>query len=250
MATHGTAGAGTGYPDLSSAPEVAAAIAQARDALARLHRHPVNRRGWPRTSAAASVRAARASAALDGGDASVDRQAATVTDPVLAGALRVSAALGSLVAVWERSPLQALARLHTEAAADLVTDPDLLGRPMRQAARLAALASLVADDPWPAPVVVAVVHVELLTLRPFGSADGVVARGAARLAALASGLDPHGLGVPEVAQLRAGVGYRRAATEVAAGTPGGLDRWIVRSCGWLADGAREGGSIADAAGVE
>lgn len=239
----------SGYADLSS-PAVAAAVATARDALALLHRHPVNRRGWPRTSAAASVRAARASAVLDGGDASVDPTADTVTDPVLAGALRVSAAIGSLVSVWERSPLQALARLHTEAAADLVTDQDLLGRPVRFADRLTGLAAAVAADPWPAPVLVAVVHVELLTLRPFGSADGVVARGAARLVALATGLDPHGLGVPEVAQLRAGGAYASAAADVAAGVDGALDRWIVRSCGWLADGAREGGSIADAAGVE
>jgi len=36
----------------------------------------------------------------------------------------------------------------------------------------------------PAPVLVAVVHGELLALAPFGSADGVVARAAARLTAI------------------------------------------------------------------
>ena len=57
-------------------------------------------------------------------------------DPVLAGALRVSEALEggatALVGVWQRAPLQALARLHVLAAADLVDD-DRLGRPRADA---------------------------------------------------------------------------------------------------------------------
>ena len=48
------------------------------------------------------------------------------------GALRVAQALEggatALVGVWQRAPLQALARLHTLAAADLVDD-ERLGRP-------------------------------------------------------------------------------------------------------------------------
>ncbi|MGH3623840.1 MAG: oxidoreductase, partial [Sciscionella sp.] len=45
--------------DLSGVPE---AVEQARQAVAAVHQHPTNRRGWPATSAEASVRAARASA--------------------------------------------------------------------------------------------------------------------------------------------------------------------------------------------
>ena len=52
-------------------------------------------------------------------------------DPVLAGALRVAEALeggaSSLIGVWQRAPLQAIAKLHALAAADLTdalcTDP-------------------------------------------------------------------------------------------------------------------------------
>lgn len=77
-------------------------------------------------------------------------------------------------------PLQALARLHVLAAADLV-DEDHLGRPEGGEAvgrRLEMLADLAAGGTQvAAPVFAAVVHGELLTLAPFGSADGVVARG-------------------------------------------------------------------------
>ena len=90
-------------------------------------------------------------------------------------------------------------------------DPDVSGR-------LALLADLVTGGTAaPAPVVVAVVHGELLALAPFGSADGVVARAAARLAAVSTGLDPKGLAVPEVGHLRREREYRSAAAAFAAG---------------------------------
>ena len=187
-------------------PGVAAASDQARDALGRAHRHRANLRGWPATAAEAALRAARASAVLDGGPMRLDEQSAAVTHPVFAGALRVAQALeggaGSLVGVWQRAPLQALARLHMLAAADQVDD-DRLGRPARR--RRSWPAAGAARQVWspartraPAPVVAAVAHGELLTLKPFGSADGVVARAVSRLVTIATGLDPHGLGVPEV----------------------------------------------------
>ena len=60
-------------------PGVADAVGRARDALVGVHNHPVNRRGWAATAAEASLRAARASAALDG--ASITSEDETVTDP-------------------------------------------------------------------------------------------------------------------------------------------------------------------------
>src|SRR6476659_9978779 len=160
-------------------PELTSGVERVRSAITALRRHPSNRTGWPRTAAAASVRAARASAALDGAPMALDLDAEIVTDPVLAGALRVAAALGSLTTIWPRAPLQVLARLHTLAAADLVA-ADELGRPriagQEVGPRLARLAELVTTSPWPAPVQVALVHGELLTLVPFGSGDGIVAR--------------------------------------------------------------------------
>ncbi len=185
---------------------------------------------------------------LDGGSGELDPEAESITDPVLAGSLRVAASTGTLVPIWERAPLQALARMHTLAAADLV-EADLLGRPIEgrpeQSGRLSALADLVLAAPWPGPVQVAVVHGELLNLRPFGSADGVVARAAARLTMISSGLDPHGLTTPEVGHLRVGTAYLRSAAGFGDGSA--VPDWIVDVCTALVAGAREGSSIADAA---
>ena len=88
-------------------------------------------------------------------------------------------------------------------------------------------------------MVVAVVHGELLALTPFGSADGVVARAAARLTAVATGLDPKGLAVPEVGHLRRRPEYRAAAAGFAAGTADGIAAWVRHCCAQWEAGARE-----------
>lgn len=236
-------------------PGVAEASDRARDALGRAHRHRANLRGWPVTAAEASLRAARASSVLDGGPVRFEDLADSsgVSDPVFGGALRVAQALeggeGPLVRTWERVPLQALARLHMLAAADLAEE-DRLGRPRADdevGARLALLADIVGGRTQvPAPVIAAVAHGELLALKPFGSADGVVARAVSRLVAIATGLDPHGLGVPEVSWMRKPGDYRSAASEFAQGTPRGVGAWLVLCCRAMQAGAQEALSIADA----
>jgi hypothetical protein len=233
---------------LLTLPGVADAVEQCRAAIAEVYRHPANRRGWPRTAAAASVRAARASAVLDGGSGALDPTADRVDDPVLAGALRVAAGLGRLAPIWQRAPLQVLAQLHTMAASGLPGVADT-GRPADPAAasRLTALARSVTAAAWPGPVLVAVVHGELLSRRPFGSADGVVARAAARLTMVSTGLDRRGLTVPEVGHLRSGPRYGELAARYADGEPTGVGVWVVEVCRCLADGAREALSIAQAA---
>ena len=236
---------------LAELPGVAGASEEAREALGRAHRHRTNLRGWPATAAEAALRAARASSVLDGGALQLSEDG--TADPVLAGALRVSEALEggatSLIGVWQRAPLQAIARLHALAAADL-TDDDHLGRPRPEGdagRRLELLADIVTGGTSvPAPVLAGVVHGELLTLEPFGVADGVVARAVSRLVTIASGLDPHGLGVPEVYWMRRSGDYRTAARGFAAGTPDGLAAWLVLSSRGLHDGAREALSIAQA----
>jgi hypothetical protein len=233
-------------------PGVAEAVTTARESIDRVHGHPANRRGWPTTAAEASVRAARASAAIEGVDVSIPEGGA-VSDPVLAGALRVAEAIGPMLGTWQRAPLQALARLHMLAAADLVPagSPDTLGRPRSAsgvAGRLELLAGFVSGGTSvPAPVLAAVVHGELLTLAPFGTGDGVVARAAARLTLIATGLDPKGLVVPEVAFLRRGERYPAAARAFASGEPDGVAEWLVFCCTAIQDGAKEAVSIADAA---
>jgi hypothetical protein len=253
--------------DLPGVPE---AVARARDALVAVHNHPVNRRGWPASAAEASLRAARASAALDGAPLNAAALNATalggaapggsalrsrdaVVSPVLAGAVRVAEELGRLLPVWRTSPLQALARLHVVAAADLIPaarHEAELGRPRSAegvSARLGLLADLLTGGTSaPAPVLVAVVHGELLGLAPFPTANGVVARAAARLTAVAAGLDPKGLAVPEVGHLRHAPEYRSAAAAFAEGTADGMRTWLLHCCAQWEAGAREGTSIAAA----
>lgn len=238
-------------------PGVERAVRAARVAIDEVHRIPVNRRGWAVTAAEASVRAARASAAVAGATAMMPH-GAEVTDASLKGALRVAEALGPLLATWQRAPLQALARLHVLAAADLVgPDSARLGRPVAGdaiSARLDMMARLVVEwgtdarDTIPGPVQTAIVHGELLTLAPFGIADGVVARAAARLTMIGSGLDPKGLVVPEVAYFRARREYADAAAGFASGQPERVGAWIVFCCRALERGASEARSIAGAAG--
>lgn len=239
-------------------PGILDAAERARDALGGVHRHKANRRGWPATAAEAAVRAARSSSVLEGGSMDFPREGED-GDPILAGCLRVGAALDgdalqNMLPVWKRAPLQALARLHLLAAADLVEDHTLLGRP-REAdgvgERLDLLAQLVTGGTAaPAPVIAAIVHGELLTLKPFGSADGVVARAASRLVATSSGLDPHNLGVPEVSWMRRPQIYRSGAEGFASGTASGVGSWIMYCCGAIEAGAVEATSIAEAAGAD
>jgi hypothetical protein len=123
---------------LMELPGVAAASDQAREALGRAHRHRANLRRWPVTAAEAALRSARASAVLDGGGGKLEDHidVSAIGDPVFTGALRVAQALEggetNLVGVWQRAPLQALARLHMLAAADR-TDENQLGRPRADA---------------------------------------------------------------------------------------------------------------------
>ncbi len=232
-------------------PGVAQASADAREALGRAHRHRANLRGWQANAVEAAVRAARASSVLDGGAPRLPSDG-LLSGPILAGALRVAEALEggetALVGVWQRAPLQALARLHVLAAADLVDDDDLLGRPRADdevARRLDLLVGLVTGgSAAPAPILAAVAHGELLTLAPFGSADGVVARAVSRLVTQASGLDPHGLGVPEVYWMRNTAKYRAAAADFASGTADGLREWLLLCCRALQAGAKEAIAIA------
>jgi len=233
---------------------VADAADRARGSLEEAHRHRANRRGWPTSATEASLRAARNSAALDGASTALPEDG-EIEDPLLAGALRVSAildgdSLTNTLTTWERAPLQVIARLHTVAAAGVVHDNEQLGRPRDVpgiSERLDALADLLTGGTRvPAPVLASVVHGELLTLQPFGSADGIVARAASRLVCTASGLDPHNLGVPEVYWLKRRKAYDQAAEGYASGTPEGLAGWVITCCAALETGGQEAVKIADA----
>jgi hypothetical protein len=220
----------------------------ARTGIDRLLGHRVLRRESAGVSTESALRGARASAALEGVDISLaDLRAGRVDDPVVQGALRVSAGLGSMVETWSRAPGQVLARLHVLAAADLA-DRGELGRPAPHAgARLSGLLSLITGTTTvPAVLVAGVVHGELAAVAPFGSADGVVARAACRLTMIGRGLDPKAVSVPEVGFAELGrAAYAEALAGYAAGTPDGVAGWLVHCCRAIEHGALEGLAICE-----
>ena len=199
-------------------------------------------------SAESALRGARASAALEGSDVRLgELRAGPVGDPVVQGALRVSVGLGSMVETWPRAPGQVLARLHVLAAADL-TDREAVGRPAAHAGpRLAGLFSVITGrTAMPAVLLAALVHGELAALAPFGTADGVVARAAARLTGITRGLDPKAVSVPEVGFVELGRdAYATALAGYASGEPEGLAGWLVHCSRATEHGALEGLAICD-----
>jgi len=230
-------------------PGVQDAADSARAAIDRLLAHRLMRNRSAEVSTESALRGARASAALDGVDVPLaELRAGAVDDPVVQGSLRVSVGLGSMVETWPRAPGQVLARLHVLAAADLV-DRAALGRPAPHAGpRLAGLFGLVAiETTVPAVLVAALVHGELAALAPFGSADGVVARAAARLTGITRGLDPKAVSVPEVGFAEQGREVHASAlASYASGEADGLAGWLVHCCRATEHGAVEGLAIAEA----
>src|SRR5699024_915489 len=148
-----------------------------------------------------------------------------VDDPVWQGALRVVAEVPGLAATWERAPRQALARMHMLAASDVVDNPDELGRPRpgTPTARLEQILAPATPPPRaPAVVVAALVHGELAVLRPFGTADGVVARAAERIVLVSRGVDTKAVSVPEVGHHELVRAYQPLLHAYAGGEPDGV----------------------------
>ncbi len=257
---------------VAALPGVPDAVAAARTAVDRLLGHRVLRRRSAEVSAESALRGARASAALDGADIVLEafRAGAGFTDDpdgdVARAALRVSAEVGSLLDVWGRAPLQALARLHAVAAAD-VRPEDEVGRPRtgpsaldpldlgsapspdEVSARLDGLAAvLTVRSQAPAVVVAAVVHGELLALRPFTWGNGLVARAASRLVLVTRGLDPKALSVPEVGHVELGgrTAYVGALRGYLSGAPDGVAGWVAACARAVELGAREGLAVCEA----
>ncbi|WP_203938962.1 oxidoreductase [Spirilliplanes yamanashiensis] len=229
--------------------DVAPALAAARAAVDATQRHRALRKQGGPLAAEAGLRAAVASAALEGHAFDPEEvRAGTVTDPVVQGALRVAGAVGSLTELWERAPRQVLAKLHVLAARGVVPD-DALGRPTAGpavAARLDGLAALVAGGTTVPPLLLAaVVHGELLTLKPFAGPVGVVARAAARLTLVGRGLDPRGIIAVEAGHLARQPEYVGAAGAFATGTPDGLRSWLRHCAAAVGEGAAETARLAD-----
>ncbi|MFG1705462.1 oxidoreductase [Nonomuraea sp. M3C6] len=245
-------------------PGVPEAVDEARQAVDKLYRHRVLRRASPAVSAESSLRGARASAAMEGVDVPLEAlRRDEIHDPLVQGALRASAEMGRLGSTWRKAPRQVLARLHTVAAAGLTDQTAALGRPRTSdeapdalalgpapgagetATRMESLLDLL-ERPTKAPALVlaAVVHAELAVLRPFGTADGIVARAAERLTLVEYGLDPKSLVALEVGHLD--LPYADGLRAYLSGTPEGVARWVQQCASAVTLGARETTAICEA----
>lgn len=216
---------------------VPSALTSARDGIDAMLRDRGLRRTTPETTAESLLRGAHASAVLEGSASTLEDLRAGTGDEVAAASVRLSAQLLSQVPVLTRSPLQALARLHTVVAAGSVPDAQL-GRPRdaESAARLRELGSLVTADA-PALLVAAVVHAELLATAPFASHNGVVARAAERLVLVARGLDEKSLVVPEAGHLALRAAYEARWRGWRDGGTPGQHAWLLHAAEAYAAGA-------------
>ncbi|WP_283139760.1 oxidoreductase [Rhizohabitans arisaemae] len=246
-------------------PGVRESVEEARAAVDRMYRHRILRRRGPEVSAESALRGARASAALEGAEFPLEQvRSGSVGDPIVQGALRASAEVGRAGSTWRTAPRQVLARLHSLAAAGSAPD-DCLGRPRSTASvadpwgvgpapsppevsvRLDALADLLSGSTkTPALLLAAVVHAELVVLRPFGTADAMVARAAERLTLVERGLDPKSLVAVEVGHLALRATYSDALVGYLSGTASGLSLWVRHCADAVIVGARETLAICEA----
>ncbi|MCU4748062.1 MULTISPECIES: Fic family protein [unclassified Streptomyces] len=264
---------------LAGLPGVPDTVASVRTAVDRLYGHRVMRRRATEVAGEAALRGARGSAALSGADWALEevRRRTDFGDGdqarTIGAALRVTAEAGGSLQVWRATPLRVLARLHLLAASREVPDgapEETIGRPRlagetvdepalaedqiplpgaeELAARLDALNQLlVAGSAAPALVTAAVVHGELLTLRPFTTHNGLVARAAQRIVLLGSGLDPKGVAPAEAGHAETGTeAYAQALAGYASGTAQGMAEWIAH-CGRAVElGVRESVAVCEA----
>lgn len=206
---------------------VVSAFAAARDGIDAMLRDRGLRATAPELTTESLLRGAHASAVLAGSASSLDDVRRGEGDATAQSAVRVSVELLGLAPVLSRSPVQALARLHTVAAAGSVPT-ERLGRP-RDGEALARLREAlgVLDLGLPALLTAAVLHAEVATGEPFGSADGIVARAAERLVLVGSGLDAKSLLVPEAGHLAQRAAYESNLRGYATGTRAGLQAWLA-----------------------
>lgn len=258
---------------LGTLPGVTDAVDSVRKAVDRVYGHRVMRRRSNEVTAEAALRGARGSAALSGADWNLE-EVRRRTDfsgdgeaRIVGAALRLTAEAGQLLSIWRQSPLRVLARLHLVAAGGATADDAAVGRPRladepvdeplieaplpsadEVAGRLDGLSGLIlSGSAAPALVTAAVVHGELLALRPFGSCNGLVARTAERIVLIGSGLDPKSVCPAEVGHAEQGrAAYVAAFEGYLSGTPEGMTAWIAH-CGRAAElGVRESTAVCEA----
>ena len=110
--------------------------------------------------------------------------------------------------------------------------PNLGGQELRE--RLAAL------------VRVALVHAEMLTVRPFALANGALGRLLVRHLSVRDGLDPTGVSVSDYYAGRVPGAYAEAAQAYASASLEGVVAWIIWQAEALLEGMRQGSELSRA----
>ena len=223
---------------LASSEGVPSAYAAARDGIDVVLRDRGLRRTSPETTAESLLRGAHASAVLEGSGSSLAEVRSGSGDEVATDAVRVSTELLSLVPTLDRSPLQALARLHAVAAAGQPEERRGRPRDAASADRLRSVGDLLTTSTGaPALLVAAVLHAELATAAPFASHNGIVARAAERLVLVARGVDEKSLVVPEAGHLALRTAYESNLRGYRDGGTAGVHAWLLYAAEAYAAGA-------------
>lgn len=119
--------------------------------------------------------------------------------------------------------------------------PNLGGQELRE--RLEQIVALIDTPNLPALVRVALVHAEMLTVRPFALANGALGRLLVRHLSVRDGLDPTGVSVSDYYAGRVPGAYAEAAQAYASASLEGVVAWIIWQAEALLEGMRQGSEL-------
>lgn len=122
--------------------------------------------------------------------------------------------------------------------------PNLGGQELRE--RLAQIVALIDTPNLPALVRVALVHAEMLTVRPFALANGALGRLLVRHLSVRDGLDPTGVSVSDYYAGRVPAAYAEAAQAYTSASLEGVVAWIIWQAEALLEGMRQGSELSRA----
>lgn len=164
----------------------------------------------------------------------------------VAGPLAVGGLISEAVVGCPRESGQGLENQSLEGAGLLEggPGPNLGGQELRE--RLAQIVTLIDTPNLPALVRVALVHAEMLTVRPFALANGALGRLLVRHLSVRDGLDPTGVSVSDYYAGRVPGAYAEAAQAYVSASLEGVVAWIIWQAEALLEGMRQGSELSRA----
>lgn len=164
----------------------------------------------------------------------------------VAGPLAVAGLISEAVVGCPRESGQGLENQSLEGAGLLEggPGPNLGGQELRE--RLEQIVALIDTPNLPALVRVALVHAEMLTVRPFALANGALGRLLVRHLSVRDGLDPTGVSVSDYYAGRVPGAYAEAAQAYASASLEGVVAWIIWQAEALLEGMRQGSELSRA----